>query len=40
MAETNLLSIISSNYLTSVNTLQSLINEFKLTSKKKSINNI
>ena len=35
----NLLSIISSNYLTSINTLQSLINEFKLTSEEKSINN-
>ena len=36
----DLLSIVSSNYLTSINTLQSLINEFKLISREESVNNI
>ena len=40
VAEANLLDIVSSNYLASVNTLQSLINGFKLTSREESINNI
>ena len=40
VAKGDLLSIVSSNYLASINTLQSLINESKLTSREESINNI
>ena len=39
VAEGDLLSIVSSNYLAGVNTLQSLINGFKLTSGEESVNN-
>ena len=39
VAEGDLFSIVSSNYLAGINTLQSLINEFKLTSGEESINN-